>query len=118
MTHDSMDERWFDREFPLSAPLVILHPNFTGQHIYLPAILGQQDRAVIFLSIQQPGSNSEAFWDLLGQALADQFELSLPAYSASPNKAAQALLKTLKAIEPYTLIVDNVDLLDEQSTSP
>src|SRR5262245_57114592 len=107
MSPDSMDERWFDQQFPMNAPLVILHPNFTRQHLYLPEILEQQDKTVIFLSIQQPASNSETLWDLLGRALADQFDLSIPAYSASPNKAAQSFLKTLKAVEPYMFILDN-----------
>src|SRR5260221_8150534 len=118
MTNDAMDGRWFDRQFPLNASLVILHPNFTRQHLFLPVILGQQDRTPIFLSARRSGTDSEGLWDLLQSALADQFELPLPAYNANASKAAQTLLKTLKPIEPYILIVENVDLLDEQSTCP
>lgn len=111
---------WFDGQFPQDASTVILHPNFVRQHLLLPAILGQRDRTPIFLSLQQPGTTLESLWNLLSEALGEQTKVSLPAYdsSSSPAKAAQALLKALKAVEDYVLMLENYDLVDGASVTP
>ena len=109
-SRDSLDDG-----FPASAPLVILHPNFANQHLILSKVLNQQERSPIFFSFQTPDADLRTAWELFSSALQDQVgRAPSPLESrATPDKAAQAALKALSAVQPYVLVIDAFDLANQ-----
>ncbi len=103
--------------FPIPAeiPLIVLHPNFSNQHVLLSTALNQPDRIPIFLTLQEPGTDLNTTWGLLTKALFEQLEVTLPRLEAkpTPDKAAQTLLNTLKQYDRFTLIIDAFDLAND-----
>src|SRR4051794_31020711 len=102
-------------ELPVDVPLLILHPNEPTQHIMMASVLNQKDRQTIFVSLQTPLSDLNEVWRLLGQALSDQLNITLPRLEAraTPEKAAQSLLNAVKSIGQFTLVIDAFDLANE-----
>jgi DNA-binding SARP family transcriptional activator len=105
-----------DGEFPVDAPLVILHPNFPNQHLILAQVLTRTNRTPIFFSLQTTNSDLSAAWGLFTMALKDQVGRVPPSLEAkaTPEKAAQAALKALNPAQPYMLVIDAVDLGNRQ----
>jgi DNA-binding SARP family transcriptional activator len=103
--------------FPLPAdiPLIVLHPNFSNQHVLLSTVLNQPDRTPIFLTLQEPETDLNSTWSLLTKALSEQLDVSLPRLEAkaTADKAAQSMLNALKQYDRFTLIIDAFDLADE-----
>ncbi len=99
---------------PEDVSLVILHPNFTNQHLLLSSILNRQNQHGLYFSFQSAPSDLGAAWDLLSTALSEQESRTLPALDgkATPEKAAQLALKAMKAFAPYTLVIEAFDLAD------
>src|SRR5579871_1460802 len=108
-----MTIKQFAQSFPLTVPLVILHPNAVNQRELLPMTLNLEDRTPLFVSLQTHDLPSA--WMLLAAALSDQAEVKLPALDgkSSAEKAAQAVLTALKPIGNFTLVIDAFDLADD-----
>src|SRR5690349_8776545 len=101
---------------PTGVPLLILHPGYTNQHVLLASAMRQPNKTSVFVSFVSAGSSLQAAWNLLGSALEEQAQLALPAFDSktNPDKAAQTVLKTLKSIGNFALVIDALDLADAQ----
>jgi DNA-binding SARP family transcriptional activator len=105
----------FGSTLPADALLVILHPNFTNQHLLLSMSMSQRNGNHIFFSLETPASDLATVWALFSSALAEQEERTLPPLDlkTTPEKAAQIALKALKPSGTFTLVIDAFDLADE-----
>lgn len=110
------NKRWFNESNPADTPLVILHPNFSEQHLLLPAFLDRPDCTAICLSLTKQPTDLLTFWSLLTRALYDQCGITLPALAsgAHPEQAGKVVLRALQAAAPYVLVIDCFDLGDQE----
>jgi DNA-binding SARP family transcriptional activator len=103
----------------LSSPILALHPKYRNRYKLLPSLLTQRASMPIYILVQTPNTLWEAFWGLLQSAMCEQAACSLPALpeNATPEAAAAQLCRHLVG-QPYSLIVDSADNLDQGSCSP
>jgi len=103
----------------LSSPILALHPKYRNRYKLLPSLLTQRASMPIYILVQTPNTLWEAFWRLLQSAMCEQAACSLPALpeNATPEAAAAQLCRHLVG-QPYSLIVDSADNLDQGSCSP
>jgi DNA-binding SARP family transcriptional activator len=113
------DGHWFNETFPDGAALVILHPNYANQHLLWSAFIDRKNCAPVYVSLYAPHTDLRAFWELLTTTLREQVELVLPPLDSgtSPQAAAKTLLKTLRPLGHYQLLIDAFDLADQESVS-
>jgi two-component SAPR family response regulator len=102
---------YYHTSFPADARLVILHPNFHSQHLFIPDIAADSQR-LVFMTFRSPDSGLAEAWQLLGAALEEGFSVALPRLDAqwSAERAAQQALKVIRPLEPVTLLIDGYDL--------
>jgi DNA-binding SARP family transcriptional activator len=98
--------------FPASTPLVILHPSVANQHQFLPLVLNQPSRSPLFFSLQNPNTQLSTTWEIFSTALSEQTQHVAPPLEAptTPEEAARIALKALAPVQPYTLVIDALDL--------
>jgi hypothetical protein len=109
---EGISRRWLNNAFPADMPLVLLHPNFSNQHLILDAAFNQPDRTAIFFALTRPQSSLEMVWDLLIIAIQEQLNQQLPRLE-SADKAAKSAAKALQTVGSFTLIIDAFDFADE-----
>jgi len=109
---EGISRRWLNNAFPADMPLVLLHPNFSNQHLILDAAFNQPNRTAIFFALTRPQSTLEMVWDLLTTAIQEQLNQQLPRLE-SVDKAAKSAVKALQTAGDFTLIIDAFDFADE-----
>lgn len=97
--------------------LVILHPDFHGQHTLLAPLLKSSEQRTVFLAIPKQGADYKALTRALAEALRSQLDDSVSDLPAKPDDAAQAVAQVVRAHAPVNLIIDSYDLLDPDSTT-
>jgi DNA-binding SARP family transcriptional activator len=103
---------------PTSATLVILHPDFHGQHRLFAPVLSARGAKTVFLGVPGPRLRLPDLLALLVEALETQLDISLPTLPNNPEAAATALAKQLKSHGKLTLILDAYDLLPREEATP
>ncbi len=98
--------------------LVILHPDFHGQHSLFSPLLAEADTTPVFLAVSEPGLALRDLLDDLRQALNAQLNLSLDDLPADPERAAAALAKPINKVQHVTLILDAYDRIDQVEATP
>jgi len=97
--------------------LVILHPDFHGQHTLLAPLLKSSEERTVFLAIPKQGADYKTFARALAEALRTQLDDSVGDLPAKPEHAARAIAQTVQAHAPVNLVIDGYDLLDPDSTT-
>ncbi len=101
-----------------SISLVILHPDFYGQHRLFAASWLGDDAVPVFVSLPSPDLSLAEFLDLLNEALNIQLGDDIPAFPAAPEAAASTVAGILNAHDPIRLIIDAYDLADQADVAP
>lgn len=100
-----------------SVTLVILHPDFHGQHTLLAPLLDNSDQRTVYLAIPKNGASFKQFAKALSSALQSQLDESISDLPSKPDGAAQAIAKAMNAHSPVNLVIDGYDLLDPDATA-
>ena len=98
--------------------LIILHPDFHGQHSLLTPLLDEVDTTPVFLAITEPGLTLRDLLDGLTETLNTQLNLSLDDLPGDAERAAAALAQSINKIQHVTLILDAYDRLDQDEVTP
>jgi DNA-binding SARP family transcriptional activator len=105
-------------DLPPDTTLVILHPDFHGQHSLLAPLLAEIDTTPVFLAISEPGWSLRDLLDDLTETVNAQLKLSLDALPGDAERAAAALAKSINKVQRVTLILDAYDRLDQDEVTP
>ncbi len=105
-------------DLPSHIKLVILHPDFHGQHRLLSPLLADTTTAPVFLAVPGSGMGLKSLIAGLGEALETQLKASLGKVPASAQGAATALASSIPRNTRISLILDAYDLLDPHETTP
>jgi DNA-binding SARP family transcriptional activator len=98
--------------------LVILHPDFHGQHSLFAPLLAEGDTTPVFLAVSEPGLSLRALLDDLRDVLNAQLNLSIDELPGDAERAAAALAKSINKVQHVTLILDAYDRLDQEAVAP
>jgi DNA-binding SARP family transcriptional activator len=98
--------------------LIILHPDFHGQHSLLTPLLDEVDTTPVFLAVTEPGLALRDLLDDLTQTLNTQLNLSLDDLPSDAERAAAVLAKSINKIQHVTLILDAYDRVDQDEVTP
>jgi DNA-binding SARP family transcriptional activator len=109
---EGISRRWLNNAFPANMPLVLLHPNYSNQHLILDAAFNQPRRTAIFFALTRPQSSLETMWELLTSALQEQLGQQLTRLE-NIEKSAKSAVKALQTVGDFTLIIDAFDFADE-----
>ncbi len=97
--------------------LVILHPDFHGQHSLIAPLLDTPTENTVFLAIPKPRVPFSGLRGLLSDAVRTQLDGSFGELPPQPRAAAEALIGVLSAHSPVNLIIDGYDLLEQEDTN-
>jgi DNA-binding SARP family transcriptional activator len=98
--------------------LVILHPDFHGQHSLFAPLLAEGDTTPVFLAVSERGLPLRALLDDLRDTLNAQLNLSLDNLPGDAERAAAVLAKSINKVQHVTLILDAYDRLDQEAVAP
>jgi DNA-binding SARP family transcriptional activator len=99
-----------------STTLVILHPDFYGQHTLLAPLLDRTDQHTVFLSVPKSGADLDTLTVALSEAIRTQLDESISDLPAEPEAAANAIAEVMNAHSPVNMVIDGYDLLEPDST--
>jgi DNA-binding SARP family transcriptional activator len=105
-------------ELPPSVTLVILHPDFHGQHRLFAPLLSEAAITPVFLAVSEPGLTLQDLLVELKEAVEVQLDPSVADLPTDPIRAASALAKSLNKTPDTTLILDAYDRLDQEEVTP
>jgi len=91
--------------------LVILHPDFYGQHSLIAPLLAAPQRQTVFAAVPTAQTSLKALAALLTEALSTQLDAPVSSLPAKPRAAADAVAQILNAHSPVDLVIDGFDLL-------
>jgi DNA-binding SARP family transcriptional activator len=97
--------------------LVILHPDFHGQHTLIAPLLEAPNQRTVFLAIPKAGADFKTLSGALAEAVRAQLDESLDKLPAKPQAAAEAVAKVVNDHSPVNLVIDGFDLLDPDPTA-
>jgi DNA-binding SARP family transcriptional activator len=106
------------RNLPADISLVILHPDFHGQHRLFAPFLNRSDAATVFASIPMPGFNLDNLLGQLKDVIQTQLDISLPDVPCETVEAAGVLARAFAQCGDVNLILDAYDLADASLVSP
>jgi len=106
------------RSLPAHVTLLILHPDFHGQHRLFAPVLTDLDTTTIFLTVPSPNYPFDAFLADLCDALQTQLNADLPKLPKSAPDAASTIAKFLKPYGRVTLIIDAYDFTQRDEAAP
>ncbi|NDJ77891.1 MAG: hypothetical protein GYB65_16705 [Chloroflexi bacterium] len=98
--------------------LLILHPDFHGQHRLFAPLLRDSDKTSLFLAIPEQDLSFAALLSELEETLETQLDPDVPELPDAPEAAAQSLAANLQAHGPANLIIDNFDLVQQEAVAP
>lgn len=98
--------------------LVILHPDFHGQHGLLASVLKEPHITPFFITIEYPETSLAELLHRLQEALSIQLATDLPALPSSPAEAAAAVAQTLAHHSSVRLLIDAFDFADQEEVAP
>ncbi|HEX3054485.1 MAG TPA: bacterial transcriptional activator domain-containing protein [Aggregatilineaceae bacterium] len=106
------------RSLPAHVTLLILHPDFHGQHRLFAPVLADLDTTTIFLTVPSPNYPFEAFLADLRDALQAQLNVEPPKLPKSAEDAASTIARFLKPYGRVTLIIDAYDSTQRDEAAP
>ncbi len=96
-------------------PVLLLHPEMYGYKYFLPDLLEDTHRTPLYISLDAPNTSATQFSNVISGAIEAQAHIALPALQTKRTMSAwgRDCMEHLKAVAPYTLVIDSIDLLDE-----
>ncbi|NLX10173.1 MAG: hypothetical protein GXY36_10995 [Chloroflexi bacterium] len=110
--HDQLDSLSPD------VTLVILHPDFYGQHRLLAPVLTEPDAHIFFLAVPRSGISLQELLAQLQVTFQAQLKSTPSAFPAEPEAAAKAVAKLLQGQGKTRLIIDAFDQTLQDEVSP
>jgi DNA-binding SARP family transcriptional activator len=103
---------------PPTVTLVILHPDYHGQHRLFAPLLRQANTRRLFLSVPSAGYTLADMLAALRTAAQTQLDLDLGDLPTDASAAADAVVQALAGQGDLILIVDAFDLADQADVAP
>jgi DNA-binding SARP family transcriptional activator len=97
--------------------LVVLHPDFHGQHSLLAPILLETDTTPIFISVKASNTSLRTLLGMFQHALKAQLGADLPDLPRD-KQAADSIARALQAHGPVTLVLDAYDQTAQDEVVP
>jgi DNA-binding SARP family transcriptional activator len=105
-------------DLPPGVTLVILHPDFHGQHRLLAPVFAEANIPTVFTTVPASDYTLSDFIALLAETLQTQTNAKLPQLSGDVDKAAAAIADVLKKQGPMNLILDAYDRARQSEVAP
>jgi hypothetical protein len=96
-------------------PVLLLHPEMYGYKYFLPDLLADDTRTLLYITLNRPKTTAAQFSEAICAAIDTQAGMTLPAFKERRNSAVwgRDCMAALQALSPYCLVIDAIDLLDE-----
>src|SRR4051812_4383107 len=96
-------------------PVLLLHPEMYGYKYFLPELLADTQRTLLYITLDTPNTSAAQLSDAICNAIETQVQIKLPALHTKRTMSAwgRDCMIDLRAVAPYCLVLDAIDLLDE-----
>lgn len=96
-------------------PVLLLHPEMYGYKYFLPDLLADTRRTLLYVTLDTPNTSAAQLGDAICTAVESQVQIKLPALQTKRTMSAwgRECMVNLQSVAPYCLVFDAIDLLDE-----